>query len=89
VKCSLEACNEEVLGTAVILSDADGEGVNWSEGGFNAYTTMSPEGEREMVILHPNCFLSIFQALTEGEGMTTLNLMYCPVGIIKEELQMT
>lgn len=90
MKCSLGECSEEILGTAIILSDADGEGVNWAEEGmFNAYTTMSPEGEREMVIIHPNCFLSVFQSLTEGEGMTALNLVYCPVGIIKDELQMT
>lgn len=87
MNCSLGECNEALLGTAVLLSDTDGEGIPWQEGGFNVYNSMSEDGEKQFVLLHPNCFLSVFQQLTETEGMTALTLVYGPVGMIQDELQ--
>jgi hypothetical protein len=51
-------------------------------------TTDEDEGiEPKRMMLHPNCFLQVFDELQKQEGMTTIWLAIAPVGQIKWALE--
>jgi hypothetical protein len=84
--CSLANCDTEVLGTGVILADTFGIDFDWDSGRFDTYIGNMDGKKTEWVVLHPNCFLALFNELTRQSQNTVLMWAVGQVAEIREAL---
>jgi hypothetical protein len=76
VTCSLGDCGEQVVGIGIILADVRGE-TDWEKGGYTTY------GDKvKFVILHPMCFLRLFDEIIRQQLSTALNFYVSTSGDI-------
>ncbi len=76
--CSLQRCRKELVGAIVGIGGE--EDFDWPKVGFDLYKA---EGAPGGVLLHPMCFLDVFQELIRQEGQTYFTIIIAPIGEIR------
>lgn len=84
LNCSLPGCEDELLGSAVMLADDLEWGIDWEAGGYETYAHI--EAPTPLIVLHPTCFMKLFDELLRGEKQTVLRFILGPIGEIKGAL---
>lgn len=84
IVCSLPGCDEELLGTAVMLADDTDYGIDWEAGGYETYQHLS--APTPLIVMHPTCFLALFDELLRAEAQTVLRFILGNVGELKGAL---
>lgn len=88
LKCSLPDCLKDVVGKAVLLSDQFTGEVDLTSGGFLVHIGVNPDTdeEYEYLIMHPVCFLKLFNEFMLLEQGTILLMAMGPIGDLKAGL---
>ena len=85
--CSLEDCRAPVVGTGVLLSNLEGtDAVSWQ--GLQTYVGSREGRQTEWVILHPTCFVQLFEEMSRQQVMSVLMMAMGAVGDMKIALSM-
>lgn len=85
--CSIKECGKEIVGVGVLLADEFEAGIKWREGGFLPYTGIKDDGkETEYIIIHPVCFIDLFNEFTRQQSQTALMIMVAHTGDLREAL---
>ena len=79
--CSNPDCNSLVLGRGVLLADDLDLGLPVSEQ-FKTYDHV--EGKAQIILLHPNCFIELFNEFMRQENQTILRIVIGGVDDIDE-----
>jgi len=85
--CSIKECGKPIVGAAVLLKDLWEVGMFEKPEQFDSYVLQEDEGTfTHTIIIHPTCFLDVFQELMRQEGETGVTLVVGPAGVIRSEL---
>lgn len=68
-----------------MLADDLEHGIDWEAGGYETYEHIT--APTPLVVLHPTCFLKLFDELLRAQSQTVLRFILGHVGEIKGALQ--
>jgi hypothetical protein len=90
ITCSASTCGKEILGMGVLLCDRWEAGINWAQGNFTTYEGVNPEGGPvTWILLHPNCYLLVFDELLRLQLNAALMMAVGHVSDFREGLGIT
>lgn len=94
MRCSIKECGKELLGTSIMLRDQhDGKTFEMGkeQGLYETYLVDTgapgPSVHEHLVIMHPTCFLELFDELFAQELSAIFTLYVGPINEIREGLE--
>ena len=87
--CSRPDCeHDEIIGVGVMVGEPDPgtPELHWRED-FRTYHGDLEDGKvSTFLLLHPTCYVDLFDQITRTEKLIALQIAIAPVGVLKEEL---
>lgn len=82
--CSLGECRKEIVGVGVVLGSVGDEDLDFEGAGMLEYEAT----KKHFALLHPTCFIDLFNEMMKAQSNVMLTVMAGGVGDIRTALAM-